>query len=992
MKYIISYTFFFISLFSFTQVEQLKKNDENLKKKLDKEFQKSLTTYKNLDLTTYVNPFIGTGGHGHTFPGASAPFGMIQLSPDTRYQGWDACSGYHYSDSTIFGFSHTHLSGTGVEDLCDLLLVPQTGKANPNPQYIDKNGYINYFSHSKEKASPGYYEVELKNPRIKVKLTVSERAGFHEYLFLDSNIHKIILIDLEHKDRLLSSELKIVNAKEIQGNRISNSWAKKQHFYFYLMCNEEFKTSFYGKNKLALIFPKHVQTVQIKVGISAVDEIGAKSNLISEIPDFDFEKRKNLTKELWNKELHKIEVNGKDEEAKTIFYSALYHSFLCPIQFSDVDGRYRGNDEKIYQDISKRRYSIFSIWDTYRSTHPLFNLIQTKRSADFIQTLLDIYKETNDLPVWELWGNETECMIGYHSSSLILDAYRKHIPIKNPSFALEAMVKTSKDNNYGKNFYRKNGFIDSNKEAESVSKTLEYTYDDWCISQFAKDIKRNDVFREYRSSSYSFVNLLHPKSHFMQARNGALWTSNFRPSEVNFNFTEANSWQYSLATPHALSSHIQLLGGKDSLEAFLDRLFSARQDLEGRQQADITGLIGQYAHGNEPSHHVAYLYNYTNSPYKTQEKIHQIMKEMYQNNPDGLSGNEDCGQMSSWFVFSSLGFYPVCPGSTTYSLGRPLFENAKIQLENGKKFQIIYENNNESNKYIQSIFLNDIKYEQLFIEHDSIIKGGKLLIKMGNQANESLKNWKNELIEDPFFDSIIPLAFVDVENKLFVDSMVAKIQILPLKGLTAKYTLDGSEPDFSSLDYKQNIKLTSKTKLKIKSFRYGKPSYLPSVETEFTPLNNNWELNLKTEYANSYRASGDNALIDKERGGIDFRSGAWQGYEQVNCRGEITLKEAKSAQKIIFSCLQDQKSWIFFPKEIQVEVEYENGEKESLILKNTEPPLKDGARIKEFVLETKVDNKIKKISFDLFNISNCPKGHLSEGEKAWLFVDEIFIE
>ncbi len=588
------------------------------------------------DKLQYVNPFIGTGGHGHTYPGASAPFGMMQLSPDTRHDGWDGCSGYHYSDDLIYGFSHTHLSGTGVSDYGDLLIVPQHGSPRLDPGYAVEDGYGSHFSHDNETATPGFYSVQLEEPEIDVRLASATRAGIHEYTFNKEKGKKFILIDLDHRDRIIASDINAVDKNTVEGFRISKAWAERQEFYFHLKTNIPFQKAKLvlkkGRHKMLLTFPKNTEKVVLTVGISAVDIEGAKANLAAEIPHFDLDKVKRETEKLWRKELLKVQFQSDDKDVMTNFYTGLYHSFLNPNTFSDVDGRYRGYDGAIHHlpRDSKNNYTVFSLWDTYRATHPLFTLTQVQRTNDFIRTFLRQFEQKGTLPIWELAGNETGCMIGYHSVSVIADAYTKGIDSYDAKSAINAMIQTSRRDELGKIEYGSQGFLGVSNEPESVSKTLEYAYNDFCISQMIDAYQTNSSnsmesdLKAYRKRSMNFINVFDPSTKFMRARRSANWFSPFDPAEVNFNYTEANSWQYSLYTPHAVGVHTELLGGKDSLEAWLDRLFATQSNLSGRHQVDITGLIGQYAHGNEPSHHMAYLYNYTNAPEKTALKMSRM--------------------------------------------------------------------------------------------------------------------------------------------------------------------------------------------------------------------------------------------------------------------------------------------------------------------------------------------------------------------------------
>jgi predicted alpha-1,2-mannosidase len=627
---------------------------------------------QNTELSKQVNPFIGTGGHGHTFPGATVPFGMVQLSPDTRVDGsWDGCSGYHYSDSIIYGFSHTHLSGTGCSDYGDIMIMPIMGKPVFKP---DK--YASKFSHASEKANAGFYAVHLDDENIEVELTASTRAGFHKYTFNTTGKASII-IDLWHRDKLLDDTIRIVNDHCIEGYRRSEAWAKDQRVFFRIEFSNKFEQSVIGKKdgekgKAAFIFKvKKGDTILVKVSLSSVDMIGAKKNMEAEIPHWNFEQTKLEAAELWNKELKKLTVKGGSQEQQTIFYTALYHAFLQPNIYNDVDGRYLGRDFKIHKAEGFNYYTVFSLWDTYRAAHPLYNLVQPERNLDFIKTFLEQYKQSGKLPMWELSSNETECMIGYHAASIMLDAISKRNNKFNIQEAIDAVLRNANNSKFGIPTFHQQSFLAVEDESESVSKTLEYAYDDWCISNLllaglASDTsgKNYSLSKEFQASSGGWRNLFNTQTGFIQPRRNGGWYAPFNPKEVNNHFTEANAWQYTFYVPHELEALIDAMGGPAKFEQKLDELFTTSSETTGREQADITGLIGQYAHGNEPSHHMAYLYNYIGKPEKTEFRINQILNTMYINSPDGLAGNEDCGQMSAWYVFSSMGFYPFVPVKT----------------------------------------------------------------------------------------------------------------------------------------------------------------------------------------------------------------------------------------------------------------------------------------------------------------------------------------
>ena len=1003
-----------------TGVDAVKASQDIRKKYIDFSTPPSNATSKSL----FVDPFIGTGGHGHTFPGATAPFGMMQLSPDTRYEGWDGCSGYHYSDSIIYGFSHTHLSGTGVPDYGDLLIVPQVGYPKLTPGYLDPKGYGSRFSHEQENASPGYYEVKLLDQNINVRLTVSERAGMHEYNFGKQKGKRFILIDLDHRDKLLNYSLNIKDKYTISGSRISQAWANEQHFYFYLKTNVPYEKAKLltknGQHKLLLTFNAKTEKILIKVGMSGVDEAGAKSNLEKEIVDWNFDMLRAETVRKWNEELNKIAIQTKDTKVMVNFYSALYHTFIQPNLWSDVDGRYRGRDNQIHMITDNiPQYSVFSIWDTYRAANPLYTLIQPKRTNDFITTFLRQYEQGGDLPVWELAGNETECMIGYHSASIIADAYLKGINGFDAEKALKAMIFTSQIDELGKKQFHEKGFISSGDEPESVSKTLEYAYDDFCIASMATRMGKMNVYQSYYKSSLNFINLYDPKTKFMRARRDGAWYSPFEPSEVNFNYTEANSWQYSLYAPHAVDLLGEMMGGKDSLETWLDRLFTTTSVLSGRDQADITGLIGQYAHGNEPSHHMAYLYNYTNAPHKTAEYVDQILNEMYSPKPDGYSGNEDCGQMSAWYVMSALGLYQVAPGHPLYDFGRPLIDEAIIQLGEGKVLKIKTVNNSSDNKYVQSIKLNGQNWTMNGCAHSTLMqKNGELIFEMGSKPNNNGRSSVGSPVTKEIAMNMrfAPSPFFRVENRIFDDQMFVEIgHQAPINWETINIEYRYTSDTTKVFEYKAPISITESTELETRQVSVissrdpnAMPGYdvsvSPWVKASFIKRDKNVSLNLKSEFANQYAASGPNTLIDGVEGTKEFRTGDWQGFYAKDVVTEVTFETPRVLKEIGISCLQDMKSWIFYPSSIEMEISYDGITYEKLesigtnntIASNVNTPtlipaFSDyvGPTIADFYRPTGTSKAIKAVRIVAKNFGKCPEWHLGAGNDTWLFTDEL---
>lgn len=798
------------------------------------------------ELTQYVDPFIGTGGHGHTYPGATVPFGMVQLSPDTRVGNWDACGGYHFSDSTIIGFSHQHLSGVGVLDYGDILFMPTIGKIQLQKGNENKTikGYRSKFHHSSEVAETGYYSVVLEDYSIKAELTATTRAGFHRYTYPDRKEENLI-IDLTHQlepgERIIKLEFEIIDENTVQGLRRSSGWAADQIVYFYAKFSKsiiESGISIDGNlstNKTGLVSGDNIKAylkfnnnadepLLVKVGISAVDYDGAKNNLTTEIPGWDFDTIRKGARELWNKQLSKILINDKSEDKKKIFYTALYHSSLVPNVYFDVDRRYRGNDRKIHECKDFDNYTVYSLWDTFRSTHPLFVLIEPKIASNIIKSMLAKYEESGLLPKWELAGNETGTMIGYHAVSAITDAYIKGIINLDSEKILEAMLHSANNNSDEMKLYRKYGYVPSDKKIESVSKTLEYAYDDWCIYIFAKSTGNKEIAKKFEKRAKNYINLFDGKTGFFRGRktNGN-WEHPFDPFEISRDYTEANAWQYSCFVPHDVNGMINLQGGKEKFSEHLDNLFTTEMDLSGRDIPDVTGLIGQYAHGNEPSHHVAYLYNFVDQQWKTQQRIHQILNEMYNTTSDGIIGNEDCGQMSSWYVFSSMGFYPFCPGTDEYQIGSPIFESITINLENGKKVNIRNKNLSDKNYYVQSVVLNGKKVSASFIRQMDISDGAQIEFIMEDKPNEKWGIVKKQM---PYsLTNVITTSIPFINNNVgyFVDSV--KIDFgCRTNNVSIRYTLYGDDPNEESTLFIKPFTIKSSSVIKARAY---KEDYFP---------------------------------------------------------------------------------------------------------------------------------------------------------------------
>lgn len=745
------------------------------------------TDFTKEDKTKYVDPFIGTQEMGHTFPGACVPFGFVQLSPETdtveffengKYNPkvYRYCSGYQYSDKTIVGFSHTHFSGTGHSDLGDFLIMPTTGRLFLNPGTADhpETGYRSGFSHSEEIAHPGYYSVILNKYNIKAELTATSRAGFHKYTFCKRDSAHIIL-DMNsgiynYDGKVLMSYVRVENDTLVTGYRITQGWGRIRYIHF-AMCfskpiisygyrnfAEPKYVGFWRKLKQNDNFPemagrnikaffnfdtKENEAILVKLAISSVSTDGALKNLKAEIPDWNFEKVKLDAQNSWQKVLSKISIDAPDT-VKTGFYTSLYHTYISPVVYNDVDGNYRGLDNNIHNVKSGNNYSIFSLWDTYRALHPLFTVIEPERAGEMVQSMVDHYSQSVHklLPVWSHYSNENWCMIGYHAVSVIADAYLKGIKNFDVKKAYEACFNTSTHKPFmAIGEYMKYGYVPMDKTGSSVSMTLEYAYDDYAVSRFAAALKNKTDEKIFTARSLNYKNVFDSSTNFMRAKDseGRWQTPMDNPLRTDGQgFIEGNAWNYSLYVPHDVNGYINLLGGENILVNRLDSLFEMHLDdkfFENTEDVTREGMVGGYVHGNEPSHHVVYMYRWTKQPWKAEEKIHHIMNVMYKNAPNGLCGNDDCGQMSAWFIFSALGFYPVCPCSNEYVIGSPYIKNAVVNLENGKQFKVTVKNYSPQNVYIQSVKLNGQEYKKRFITHGNIAAGGALEFEMGSAPN-----------------------------------------------------------------------------------------------------------------------------------------------------------------------------------------------------------------------------------------------------------------
>lgn len=915
----------------------------------------------------YVNPMIGTGGTGHTFPGATVPFGMVQLSPDTRIDGsWEGCSGYYYEDNFIYGFSHTHLSGTGVSDYGDILLMPTMGQPS-----FDAKVYGSTFSHQNERASAGYYEVKLDKHNINARLTTSTRVGFHEYTFPNSGLANTIL-DLNHRDELLDGEVLILDNKTLLVKRISKAWAENQHVYaliefdkpfssFIHQCNGTAEKNKFTGTSLQMSFSRNVKAgekLKVKVSLSFTGYDGAKKNS-SEIDHWNFDKVKKDAEKQWNKELSKIEIKTNDIEKLNIFYTAMYHVMIHPNIAQDIDGKYRGIDMKIHQAKDFDYYTVFSLWDTFRALHPLLTIIDKKRTVDFLKTFEKMYEQGGKLPVWELAANETNCMIGYHSVSVIADAMNKNIMGPNYELLFEAAKHSAMQNDRGLEAYKKQGFIGIDDYHESVSKTLEYAYDDWCIAQMAQKLNQEKDYQYFMKRSQNWKNLFNPNNTFIQPRLNGGWLNPFDAKEVNNNYTEANGWQYTFFVPHDVETLIDYMGGAQKMEDKLDEMF-ATQNTSGRHQVDITGLIGQYAHGNEPSHHFAYLYNFVGKSEKTKEKIHYILNEFYKNEPDGLIGNEDCGQMSAWYVLSAMGIYNICPGQPYWTTTEPYFEEIKVNFEDGSS--------------------------------KTITKTSKIDPDFGINIYQDTN-------KDFYFEDITTVPTIVAESKTFSDKLKVTIEN---SNLGRKYSglVDVSrvyhpteKPGEFEVKSEHILNNSSIVEAAIKNVETNK--IISQIATaNFFKKPNNYSIKLVSQYNPQYHAGGPEGLIDGVYGSTNWRKGDWQGYQNQDFEAIVDLKEVKRVHKIAANFLQDTRSWILMPIKVEFYGSVDGITFEHIETKTHTIDPKNYESLTHTIETDSVQKNYQFIKVKAINFGKLPEWHQGfpyQGD-AFIFVDEIMID
>jgi predicted alpha-1,2-mannosidase len=935
------------------------------------------------ELVDAVDPFIGTGGHGHTFPGPTLPFGMVQLSPDTRLTGWDGCSGYHYSDTTIHGFSHTHLSGTGVSDYGDVLLMPVAGDVDP---CVD--GAASPFDKSSERAAAGYYAVHLLKGGVDVELTATPRSGLHRYVF-PAGTPVRVFVDLEHRDRLLDADLRVVDDCTVEGFRRSSAWARDQVVYFTARFSRPFTATRLAAGDTAqpgrmtqavLSFGQEGGELLVQVGISAVDVAGARRNLQAEWAGFDFPAAREQAREAWRRELAPFVFEGADPAQTTVLATALYHSFLAPNLFSDVDGRYRGMDLAVHTAPERDQYTVFSLWDTYRATHPLFTLVQRERTGDFVSTMLAQFKEGGRLPVWELAANETDCMIGYHSVSVIADAYLKGLVAGDEDLALQAMLASAGADRFGLAAYRRDGYIGADLERESVSRTLEYAYDDACIARFAASLGRDDVAVEFGRRAQGWRHLYDPQSRCFRPRHNGRWLEPFDPRRVDFNYTEANAWQYRFGAPQHQHAHAALLGGDAACEAVLDSLFTLDSATTGRDQADITGLIGQYAHGNEPSHHIAWLSHFNGRPDRSAERVARIRDAFYTPAPDGLIGNEDCGQMSSWYVLAASGLYDVAPTSGQWLVIPPLHERMSLRLADGRTFTT----RRVGAGAIERVTFDGRPLTRSYLTHAEVAGGGELVFYLGQDGHWGAA--PTDRPGTPALDApLLAAPWAEAPADRFRGDLTVRLASADA-GTTLLWTDDPQQDPHTGRLYRAPLLLRDTTTLRFVATDGERWS--PVTTSRYDALPPDWTVTVESTPNSQYTAGGPDALIDGRRGTPSWATGGWQGYQGQDFVAVLDLGRPTPLHLAGAGFLQDMGSWIVLPTELVVEVSEDGTTFHEVGRVGHDVPAEtDDVVIRDLAVEFD-EQVVRAVRFRAVGFGVLPEWHLGAGGESFVFVDE----
>ena len=960
-----------------------------------------------------VDPFIGTGGHGHTYPGATVPFGMVQLSPDTRLEGWDGCGGFHITDDQVYGFSHTHLQGTGVSDYGDVLLMPTVGPMDTGSVWRER--YRDRFVQGSQEAHAGYYRCALERSGVEVELTASERVGHHRWT-LSSRDTLQLVVDLAHRDDLINYGMYPLDDSTLVGQRVSDNWAREQHVYFAMRFDQPFEwldqmaelqterdANGMLKQELtyvpifSLVF-KGVESVEARVALSFSDLEGAVANLNVEAPTAgSFDAARARAEQQWNAALSRIQIEAPDADERTIFYTSLYHSLTVPNLATDVDGRYRGTDLQVHQaDDSTLRYTVFSLWDTFRATHPLLNVLEPERTEDFVRNFIGMHEEGGQLPMWELAGNYTGCMIGYHAVPVIADAWAKGLRNYDAEKALDAMVAAATADELAKPIWDSIGYLPLERESESVSKTLEYAFDDACIARMAVSMGRMDIAARFGRRAQGWQNLYNPDNQFIQPRYGAAWREGFDPTEVTFEYTEANGWQYNFFMPHDISGHMDLLGGPGAYADRLQDMFGASSEMTGRHQSDITGLIGQYAHGNEPSHHMAYLPSFAGFPDRTQALVDSICDALYTAEPDGLSGNEDCGQMSSWYVWSALGLYPVTPGSDHYVLGTPRYEEVEWALPNGRTLRVTADRSSPDAKYIHGFAINGEPQTRAWVTHAQLMAGGHWTFSMSDEPapadgfGRAPGDWPvaDWTMADGAF---VPAPYLNAPRSYSGDSLSVEVGCID-SDARLYYAIGDEDGRTDMAPVEGPITVHGTQVVQLVAERDGVRSAV--VSGRIARVNPNYGIDIVHPYANQYAAGGDRALVDGIRGeGDDFRTGDWQGYHGVPARVTVDLGRVHRIASMDVGVLQDVKSWIWGPSEVEFRTSMDGVTFADFGRERPEmDPEQYGAHSRRIRVEGSRKARYLQLELSPFNGGVIPEWHPGRGNPTWVFADEFGFE
>lgn len=975
----------------------------------------------NNDILDYVDPMIGTDGIGHTFPGATTPFGMIQLSPSNDFKAWNWCSGYHYSDTVLKGFAHTHFSGAGLAGLGDVLLMPTLGSATTQPgtETQPESGYRSRFSHERETAKAGYYAVHLDDYDIDVELTATARVGFHRYTFNRAGQANIVVDPTHHLMEAISeTAIEILSDTEIRGYKTSNGESGKRTVYFYATFSKPFASTLItddgntvddAQSKVgsriasAVSFDvKAQEQINVKVGLSHTSYSGAYENFMAEANDTTFDQAYANAQNQWRDKINTIQVDMLNEEDLRTFATSMYHSFIHPNVISDVNGDFYLPEQIFNTDYPQ--YSNYSTWDTFRTLHPLYTLIEHEKTAEFVNSLAS-RKTVSDmeLPVWEAMGHDNVCMIGHNTVSVMADAILKDVSGIDIEAAYTAMRSAAFDTSKHSPNYDFNGMEDyiqyhyvPGEIGASVSKTTEYNYFDWTISQVAKKLGYEEDYGLFKQRSIGYRTLFEADSGYLAPRNstGELQEQNYQIwDDLISNYVSGNVWGYSNFVPHDVAGLIELHGGKQEYAEFLDKIFADESEIGGSQHVDISGFIGKYGHGDEPSQHIPYFYMFLNQPWKTQSFVRQVLRDFYSDKPDGLINNDDLGQMSAWYIFSSMGFYPVNPGDLRYVIGSPLVKNAAINLANNKQFRVSVDNQSEENKYVKAVFLNGSPFNDYYITHDQIMAGGHLHFVM---TSEPMAYWGSDVpvIPEPIKASVkyTPkiTAAAHINGSTFFSEQT-EITLTSLSKGDIRYTLDGSEPTQQSTLYVGPIQLKDSAEIKVKVFVDGNlPSKTASqvfYRSLLPQLDNKASITLAHQ-AHKYGDPSGSQLIDGKVGALHFADGNWSGFTPSGLNGVIDFGSTQSITTVSINALVDTQVWIFPPKQLALSVSQDGENWTSIATKEGVSVTQTSKGIQHYRFDFPTQS-VRYLKVDVDNFGPLPRWHAGDGKAAFLFIDEI---